>query len=117
MVGSSPSIYHFAVLLALALQLVVGQHTAAQDVSESVRALGPYYAKGDGDAITELSFHGNKRLRDADLKLVARLPQLKFLSLGTTVITDDGLSELKPLTHLKELHVNSTKVTDAGLAE
>ena len=44
------------------------------------------------------------------------LVQLEFLHLGSTAITDAGLSNLESLEALKELKVTRTNVTDNGVA-
>lgn len=43
------------------------------------------------------------------------MKQLRYLSLGSTVIGDDELKPLAKLEHLHTLHLRGTRVTDAGL--
>jgi hypothetical protein len=69
-----------------------------------------------GQPITEVSLSGSK-VTDDDLKLLARLPQLKKIHLNATQISDAGLKALAPLKQLEFLNVMGTRITDAGLAE
>ncbi|ARA93410.1 hypothetical protein AWN76_009755 [Rhodothermaceae bacterium RA] len=50
----------------------------------------------------------------ASLRAVA--PQVTWLDLGRTAVTDAGLAVLADLPHLTRLHLERTAVTDAGLA-
>lgn len=54
-------------------------------------------------------------VRDADLKPLELLPELKRLGLSDTQITDVGLQHLKGLTALEELDLSGTPITDTGL--
>src|SRR4051812_37144788 len=116
MVGPVQARSRFTALLVLLLAPLPGRGAPPAGVLESIRALDPYYVDTDGDTVTEVSFHGSKRLRDAALKLIGRLSGLQSLSLSVTQITDDSLNELESLKSLKTLKLNSTRVTDAGLA-
>jgi hypothetical protein len=68
------------------------------------------------DQITSLNLDGSKRLTDKGLQYLARMPQLRELTLGGQV-TDRGLGALA---HLRELRVFrmfwQAKVTDDGIA-
>ncbi len=58
-----------------------------------------------------------KTFGDAQLaELAALAPQVTWLSLTATQVTDAGLSRLSAFTHLTRLHLDRTHVTDAGLA-
>lgn len=55
---------------------------------------------------------------DATLASLADgLPELRFLSLADTQVTDAGLAQVARLTHLQELHLDNTPVTDTGVAQ
>ena len=55
---------------------------------------------------------------DADLKDLIEIPDLRYLSLYGSEITDTGLKELAKLKHLKELDLRFCKqLTDAGVTE
>ena len=68
------------------------------------------------DQITSLNLDGSKRLTDKGFGYLARMPQLRELTLGGQV-TDRGL---EALAHLRELRVFrmywQTHITDAGIA-
>ena len=54
---------------------------------------------------------------DAQLAQVALIaPQVTWLSLSSTQVTDAGLARLSAFTHLTRLHLDRTHVSDAGLA-
>jgi hypothetical protein len=58
-----------------------------------------------------------KTFGDAGLAQLAVLaPQITWLSLSGTVVTDAGLAKLSAFTHLTRLHLEHTRVTEAGLA-
>ena len=48
--------------------------------------------------------------------LVALAPQVTWLSLSGTGITDEGLATLARFSNLTRLHLDGTRITDAGLA-
>ena len=54
---------------------------------------------------------------DAGLKELALLPALQVLELQGTRVTDAGLKHLAPLNGLRELYLIETKVADAGLKD
>lgn len=57
------------------------------------------------------------RVTDSDLELLAQFtPQLDFLDLTGTAVTDAGMEHLKQLHKLRALHLNLTDLSDAGLA-
>jgi hypothetical protein len=68
------------------------------------------------EQITSLNLDGTKRVTDKGLQHLARMPQLRELTLGGG-ITDHGL---EPLAHLRELRVFKmywqNKITDRGVA-
>lgn len=68
------------------------------------------------DQITSIDLGGSKRLTDKGLQYLARMPQLRELTMGGQ-ITDRGFSALG---HLRELRVFKmywqTGITDAGIA-
>jgi hypothetical protein len=54
---------------------------------------------------------------DADLRGIAALKGLRFITVGGTEVTDAGLKELAGLEQLQTLIIDSTRVTGAGLKE
>lgn len=55
------------------------------------------------------------RIGDRSMRTIARLPQLRELSIRGTWITDTGLAELKDHQSLEALDLRETRVTDRGL--
>jgi uncharacterized membrane protein/YHS domain-containing protein len=68
-----------------------------------------------GPNLRWLDLAGTK-ITDAGLRAVAAMPNLKRLHLERTAITDTGLARLGTLTELEYLNIYGTAVTDAGLA-
>lgn len=58
---------------------------------------------------------GGTRVTDAGLAVVGRLPQLTRLHLQQTAVGDAGLVHLAGLPHLEYLNLYGSRVTDAGL--
>lgn len=58
---------------------------------------------------------GGRRASDDDMRRLANLTKLKYLSLEMTDVTDEGLEHLRGLTSLGTLFIDITDVTDAGL--
>ena len=56
-----------------------------------------------------------QQVSDVTLSYVAEMPALRWLSLKSTGVTDDGLRHLKGLHNLIDLSLDNTRVTDAGL--
>lgn len=67
--------------------------------------------------IVSLSLDGCRRITDAGLRHLARIPQLEELNLtGCTSITDDGLAVLGELAALREFSLyHHQSISDAGL--
>lgn len=55
------------------------------------------------------------QITDAGLAVVARFPNLTRLHLNRTSITDLGITHVARLSHLEYLNLYGTKITDAGL--
>jgi mono/diheme cytochrome c family protein len=55
------------------------------------------------------------QITDAGLAVVARFPNLTRLHLNRTSITDAGITHVARLSHLEYLNLYATKITDAGL--
>jgi RNA polymerase sigma factor (sigma-70 family) len=68
-------------------------------------------------SLQSLNFGANLALKDAHLKELAALKNLRGLYLFHTQVTDAGLKELAGLTNLQALDLYHTPVTDAGLKE
>lgn len=60
---------------------------------------------------------GYENLKDEDMKLVAKLPQLRRLHIEGNPVTDAGLAHLKALTQLQYINLSDTKVSAKGLAQ
>ena len=56
------------------------------------------------------------QITDAGLAAVEKFPNLTRLHLNRTAITDAGITHLARLSHLEYLNLYGTKITDAGLA-
>jgi hypothetical protein len=86
-------------------------------VVEIQKLLGTVYRDGQNPArpVIAVSLRGTDA-RDADLKHLRDLTDLKILHLGQTELTDSGLAHLKGLTNLEQLSLDRTKITDTGLA-
>ncbi len=57
------------------------------------------------------------KVTDEDLKLMAKLNQLRILNLDNTVVSDAGLMNLPAVTSLSNLSLFGTKVTKEGVAK
>ncbi len=53
---------------------------------------------------------------DQDLIPIAYLRRLRYLNLGNSPITNDGLQNLSGLTNLVQLRLHGTRISDAGLS-
>ena len=67
------------------------------------------------DQITSLNLTGTKRLTDAGLRYLARMPQLRELNLGGQ-ISNRGLEVLGHLRELRVFQMNWQDITDEGIA-
>jgi hypothetical protein len=100
--------------------VATGPHLGGEDVPRHVAALGgkirqlPAYPKGKGPVLWSVDLSGTKA-GDADLIVLARLPELSSLNLAFTAVTDAGLKHLRKLQHLSDLNLTGTKVTDAAV--
>jgi internalin A len=112
------------VRLLVPLMILTFTHTLrADDAEEKAVAMvkkfkGNYVRddKADGKPVTIVNLAGVKTLTDDDLKvIVAGFPQVKDLTVAESMVTDDGLKELKALSKLESLSLTRTKITDAGL--
>jgi hypothetical protein len=65
--------------------------------------------------VTALRLGGSKRLTDAGVRHLARMPGLRTLDLSGTQVTDRGLAILRELPALESLSLAWTGVTDTGL--
>lgn len=60
---------------------------------------------------------GQTRITDTAIEAVAALTNLTRLRLNNTSVTDAGLGRIGSLAHLESLNLYGTRVTDAGLAK
>jgi hypothetical protein len=68
------------------------------------------------DHVTSLQLNDSKKVTDAGLAHLARMPQLRHLDLSGCAITDRGLEVLRHLPQLEGIALIWTAVTDAGVA-
>src|SRR5262249_26311216 len=67
--------------------------------------------------ITDLNLANSKRLTDAGLRWLARLPRLQHLNIGNAGITDRGLEVVGEVSSLRTFTVNwDGSLTDAGIS-
>lgn len=59
----------------------------------------------------------NLPIKDADIKIIASLSNIKRLNLENTAITNDCLPYLKELSALEQLNLYGTDITDEGLKQ
>lgn len=65
--------------------------------------------------LEKIDFEANKRITDSGLAKITT-PKLKYLNIGDTAVTDDGLKALLKLPNLDNLHVgNSDLITNEGI--
>lgn len=57
------------------------------------------------------------RLRDADMEIIASLPNLVKLNVSKNPITDDGVRSLMSLSHLEYLNLYGTDISDSVLLD
>lgn len=73
-------------------------------------------------SLRALNLNSNVTINDDSLRYIAQLPQLEYLDLYHTNITDAGLKHLRPLKSLKRLNIQVNQqgrnlaITDKGLA-
>ncbi len=79
-----------------------------------LRAFKPHPVSVDGD-VYYLIFNSPDALGDDDLVHVAKLTEMRQLSLDFSNVSDKGLQQLEPLTQLELLGLRGTKVTDKGV--
>lgn len=100
---------------ALGGDLWLGQRVAKGSwILNQLRSLNlvPSYIYSD---VVEGVFLGDKPVTDGDLRIICGLPEILYLRLSNTEISDQGVTELRRLTDLQELNVAGTELTDAGL--
>jgi len=69
-----------------------------------------------GKSIRHLSVSGS-RLKDFQLRQIARLKELRFLDIGNTMVTDEGLEPLSRCKNLTSLQLPYVSVGDSGIAK
>lgn len=92
-------------------------YTEAQ-IAAAVQAWGGRFVRDDqlpGKPITEVDLRF-LAIDDRHVELLAGLPSLKVLYLGSTQVTDRGLAALRPLKNLRILDLSCTEVTDASIS-
>jgi hypothetical protein len=68
-----------------------------------------------GKSIRRLNVSGS-RLKDFQLRQIARLKELRFLDIGNTMVTDEGLEPLSRCKDLTSLQLPYVSVGDTGIA-
>ncbi|MCC6153271.1 MAG: hypothetical protein IT367_05905, partial [Candidatus Hydrogenedentes bacterium] len=103
----------------LLAKLSDGVQPAAPETIEPVKQIGglamPLDLKSPLLSVN-LQYGGDKVNDEALAKLVALAPQVTWLNLAGTKVTDAGLAQVASLTKLTRLHLERTEVTDAGIA-
>ncbi len=103
----------------LLAKLSDGVQPAAAETIEPVKQIGglamPLDLKSPLLSVN-LQYGGDKVNDEALTKLVALAPQVTWLNLAGTKVTDAGLAQVANLTKLTRLHLERTEVTDAGIA-
>jgi hypothetical protein len=89
---------------------------ANDDGASSLASLGARLSKNPAGEVIAVEL-SNAWLTDADVELLAHLPQLESINLAYTKITDLGLEHLAPLKNVKVLDLYYAEaVTDLGIA-
>jgi hypothetical protein len=103
----------------LLAKLAEGVQPAAADVLEPVKQIGGLAMPLDlkTPLLSVNLQYGEDKVNDEALaKLVALAPQITWLNLAGTKVTDAGLQQVANLTKLTRLHLERTEITDAGIA-
>jgi uncharacterized membrane protein len=98
---------------------VVAVPEAPSEAVAAVRAEGFSVARiADGHPFLHVhSTNATTRITDASLKVLGRIaPQLLWLDLGGTSVSDRGLAEISRLPNLTRLHLQHTQVGNSGVA-
>ena len=66
--------------------------------------------------LTRLTIYKCFDLKDADFAVLTKLKELRVLSVSATNIGDGGLKQLATLPNLEYLNIGDTRVTEAGLS-
>ena len=85
-------------------------------IHESLEKPKGELTEADLDQVVSVNF-GNSKITDAGLRELAKLQNLKGLSLEDTKITDAGLKNVARLENLQDLWLHNTSITDVGLKE
>ena len=94
-----------------------GSSSPAAGHGDPLHALEPYdavYMLDAGGQVVKLRLEGH-HVTATVLDEVAKLPELKSLSLYAATISNDNLTKLQELKMLEELGLGETLITDAGL--
>jgi hypothetical protein len=89
-----------------------------KEAIESIEKLGGKVERDNrkaGKPVIKVDFASCEKLKNDDLKVLKGFPQLEWLSLNNTAITDAGLAHVKDLKKLKTLGLADTRITDKGL--
>ena len=121
-----------AVAGAGATGAVVGAQAVAEfqpmkdDTPELIRAakkinsLGGTVERRDtqnGSPVTDITLIDSQTVQDKDLEFLKLFPDLTFLALGWTNVTNEGLKQVPQCIKLQVLGLINTKVDDAGMKE
>jgi hypothetical protein len=111
-------IIRLAPLGFLALVLAAKPADDAEDKSiADINKLGGTIERDDkkpGAPVIAVDF-SKKEVKDADLKCLQNLGELRSLKLDNSRITDDGLKFVKELKNLRRLTLSFTAISDEGL--
>lgn len=95
--------------------LGVGGNLLIQDTSGTEKTIRSVESLPFGSlTILKIDLTGIKEVRNGDLQKLKDAPQLIYLSVMTTSVSDEGLSHLQAIPSLEELNVAGTTVTGHG---
>ncbi len=93
--------------------------TASKSGMKAVEALGVRVVKRS-EGSNALTIHCDdmaSEINDESLRTIASVgPQVAWLNLGKTRVTDSGLANLSQFPEMRRLHLDRTKIGDAGMA-
>lgn len=113
---------HMVTFVTLALASLAATIVCAQPANEAEiiakieQAGGKVYKISAADSSREICFHlASQPVGDEQLGFAVQIPDVIWLNLAGTKITDDGLKQIAGMKQLKRLHLEKTQIGDVGL--